>query len=61
MVADVLSQPPAVVAVVPPASTGLLNWAQLATVQATCRDLAALHARRLHHVVAVQVEGFLVW
>ena len=67
MVADALSRLPAVAAVaavaavVTPASTGLLNWAQLATVQSTCEDLAALRARRPHHVVAVQVEGFPVW
>ena len=50
----------AVVAVVLPASTGMLNWAQLATGQATCGDLAAIRARRPHHLVAVQVEGFPV-
>ena len=61
VVADALSRPPAVAAVVPPASTGLLNWAQLATGQATCGDLAAIRARRPHHLVAVQVEGFPVW
>ena len=61
VVADALSRPPAVAAVVPPASTGLLNWAQLATGQATCGDLAAISARRPHHLVAVQVEGYPVW
>ena len=61
VVADALSRPPAVAAVVPPASTGLLNWAQLATGQATCGDLAAIRARRPHHLVAVQVEGYPVW
>ena len=61
MVANALSRPPAVAAVVPPASTGLLNWAQLATEQTSCKDLAALHAKQLHHLVAVQVEGFPVW
>ena len=61
VVADALSRPLAVVAMVPPACTGLLNWAQLATVQSTCEDLAALRARRPHHLVAVQVEGFPVW
>ena len=61
VVADALSRPLAVAAVVLPASTGLLNWAQLATGQTTCGDLAALRARRPHHLVAVQVEGFPVW
>ena len=61
VVADALSRLLAVAAVVPPASRGLLNWAQLATAQSTCEDLAALHARRPHHLVAVQVEGFPVW
>ena len=42
--ADALSRLPAVAAIVPPASTGLLNWAQLATAQSTCEDLAALRA-----------------
>ena len=60
MVADALSQLLAVAAVVPPASTGLLDWAQLATAQSTCKDLATLNARRLHHLVAVQVEAFPV-
>ena len=60
VVADALSRLPAVAAVVPPPSTGLLNWAQLATAQSRCEDLAALHARRPHHLVAVQVEGFPV-
>ena len=41
--------------------TGLLKWAQLATVQITCEDLATLRAKRPHHLVAVQVEGFPVW
>ena len=45
VVADVLSRPLAVAAVVPPASTGLLNWAQLATAQTLCGDLAALRAK----------------
>ena len=36
VVADALSRPAAVVAVVPPTSTGLLNWTQLATAQSTC-------------------------
>ena len=49
VVADALSRPPAVAAVVLPASTGLLNWAQLATAQSTCEDLAALCARQPHH------------
>ena len=53
MVADALSWLPS--------STGLFNWAQLATAQSTCKDLAALCARRPHHLVAVQVEGFPVW
>ena len=57
VVADALSQPPAVSAVVPPASTRLLNWAQLATGQTMCGDLAAICARRPHHLVAVQVRG----
>ena len=48
-------------AVVPPSSTGLLKWAQLATAQTLCKDLTAVHAKRLHHLVAVQVEGFPVW
>ena len=48
-------------AMVLPASTGLLNRAQLATAQSMCEDMAALCARRLHHLVAVQVEGFPVW
>ena len=61
VVADALSRPPAVAAVVPHASTGLLIWAQLATGQATCGDLAAIRARRPHHLVAVQVEGYPVW
>ena len=60
VIADTLSWPLAVAAVVPPASTGLLNWTQLATGQATYGDLAALRARRLHHLIAVQVEGFPV-
>ena len=46
VVADAWSRPPAVAAVVLPASTGLHNWAQLATVQTTCEDLAALRAKR---------------
>ena len=45
----------------PPASTGLLNWAYLATVQSLCEDLATLCANRWHHLVAVHVEGFPVW
>ena len=61
IVADALSRPPALVAVVPPVSTGLLNWAQRATGQATCEDLAALRTRQPYHLVAVQVEGFPVW
>ena len=61
MVADALSQPPAVAAVVPPASTGLLNWAQLATEQTSCEDLAVLCAKRPHNLVAVKVEGIPVW
>ena len=36
MVADALSRLLGVAAVVPPASTGLLNWAQLATAQTLC-------------------------
>ena len=61
MVADASSWPPAVAAVVQPASTGLVNWAQLATAQTSGKDLAALHAKWSHHLVAVQVEGFPVW
>ena len=61
VVADALSRPPAVTAVVLPASTGLLNWAQLAKAQTLCKDLAALRARWPHHVVAVHVEGLPVW
>ena len=61
VVADALNQPPVVTAVVPPASTGLLNWAQLATAQTLCEDLVAVRAKRPHHLVAVQVEGFPVW
>ena len=30
-------------------------------MQTTCKDLAALNARRPHHLVAVEVEGFPVW
>ena len=59
--ADALSRPLVVAAIVLPASTGLLNWAQLATAQSTCKDLATMHARWLHHLVSVQVEGFPVW
>ena len=55
VVADALSHPPAVAAVVLPACIGLLNWAQLATAQSTCEDLAALRVRQPHHLVAVQV------
>ena len=61
MVDDALSQPPAVVTVVPPASTELLNWAQLATAQTLCEDLAALRAKWLHHLVAFQMEELPVW
>ena len=61
LVADALSRPPAGAAVVLPASTGLLNWAQLAMAQTLCQDLAVLRAKRLHHLVAVQVEGIPVW
>ena len=61
MVADALSRPPAVTAVVLPATIWLLNWAQLAMAQTSCEDLAALRAKRPHHLVAVQVEGFPVW
>ena len=60
LVAYALSRPLVVAAVVPPASTRLLNWAQLATEQTSCEDLATLHAKQLHHLVGVQVEGFPV-
>ena len=60
MVADALSRPPAVAALVPPATTWLLNWAQLAMAQTLCEDLVALRAKWPHHLVAVQVEGFPV-
>ena len=30
-------------------------------MQTLREDLAALHAKRPHHLVAVQVEGFPVW
>ena len=43
--ADALSRPLVVAAIVLPASTGLLNWAQLATAQTMCKDLATMHAR----------------
>ena len=61
VVDDALSRLLVVAAVEPPTSTGLLDWAQLAAVQSTCEDLAALCARRPHHLLAVQVEGFPVW
>ena len=61
VVADALSRPPAVVAVLLSASTGLLNWDLLATAQTLCADLAALRAKRPHNLVAVKVEGFPVW
>ena len=56
LVADALSRPPAGAAVVLPASTGLLNWAQLAMAQTLCQDLAVLRAKRLHLLVAVHVH-----
>ena len=61
VVADALSRPLAVAALVPPASTGLLNWVQLATAQTSSKDLAALHAKGLHHLVTVHEEGIPVW
>ena len=33
----------------------------MATAQTSCKDLATLHTKRPHHLVAVQVEGFPVW
>ena len=61
VVADALSRPPAVAALVPPASTGLLRWADFSTAQTSCADLAAIRAKRQQHLQVVQVEGQPVW
>lgn len=68
VVADALSrppavaaQPPAVGAVVPPASTGPLKWAELAALQATWADLEKWRASSSLQLSQVEVEGRKVW
>ena len=68
VVADALSrppaeagQPPAVAAVVPPASTGPLSWADLAAGQDTWTELADLLASSSLQLELVNVQGAEVW
>ena len=57
----VAAQPPAVGAVVPPASTGLLKWAELVELQATWAELEKWRASSSLQLRQVEVEGQKVW
>ena len=68
VVADTLSrmlavadQPPAVGAVVPPASTGPLNWTALAAEQATCEQLLQLQKSSSLQIQQVSLQDVPVW
>ena len=68
MVADSLSrppavatQPPAVAAVVPPASTGPLRWEQLAKSQSTCPQMPALLSSSSLRLQRVAIQTVEVW
>ena len=68
VVADTLSRPPAgavqshvSAAVVPPASTGPLNWEGMAAGQTTCRDLAELKLSDKLKLEKILVHGVEVW
>jgi transposase InsO family protein len=68
VVADTLSrppaeavQPPAVGAVVPPASTGPLNWTEIASGQSTCSQMSQLLTSSSLQLKQVEVEGVVVW
>ena len=57
----VADQPPAVGAVVPPASTGPLNWTELAAEQATCEQLQQLQKSSSLQLQLVSLQDVPVW
>ena len=57
----VVDQPPAVGAVVPPASTGLLNWTALAAEQATSEQLLQLQKSSSLQLQQVSLQDVPVW
>ena len=67
VVADSLSRPPAVEvqsaigAIVPPASTGPLNWSAIEAGQSTCLELPRLQLSSSLHLQQVQIQQALVW
>ena len=57
----VATQPPAVAAVVPPASTGPLRWEQLAKSQSTCPQMPALLSSSSLRLQRVAIQTVEVW
>jgi len=61
VVADAMSRPPAVAAVVPPASTGPLKWGEMAVAQREWPELAALRDNSSLQLKEVATEGESIW
>ena len=57
----VVDQPPAVGAVVPPASTGRLNWTALAAEEAMCKQLLQLKKSSSLQLQQVSLQDVPVW